>query len=214
MADPSDYFILSIPTHDGRAVPKSIMDLMSVAAILKRQFLLNVQTGTGIANTRQKCTDTVKTSFPDEKNVYIFWLDSDILLMENPKKIADYIVEAENRGLSFTTNYLGIDSYTGKTFNTAMKGDTENYAEYYTDKELKNAKPFELKCAYSGFGIGYIKTPLDYKFKTIGHEQEDFLFFKDNKTIDLRYVPISNVHIKTVNLVFDHTNFEALSSSD
>lgn len=67
MENSSDYFILSMPTNDGRAVPKSIMDLISVAAILKRKFLLNVQTGTGLANTRQKCTDAIKEMFPGKK---------------------------------------------------------------------------------------------------------------------------------------------------
>lgn len=204
MAKSTEYFILSMPTHDGRGIPKSVMDMMGVAAILKRKFLLNVQTGTGVANTRQKCIDAIKERFPDEKEAYMFWLDSDMVLIDDPKKIADYIVEAERKNVSFTTNCRSIERDTGRVSNTIAKGEID-HAERYTDNELRGAKPFEMKCAYSGMAVCYIKTPLDYKFRTVDHFLEDFLFFKDNPTVDLRYVPISNIHIKTINLAFDNT---------
>ncbi|MDE1871286.1 MAG: hypothetical protein KGI06_03535 [Candidatus Micrarchaeota archaeon] len=203
MAKSGECLILSMPTHDGRAVPKSVMDLMGVASILKRRFLLNAQTGTGLANTRQKCIDAIREMFPGENEAYMFWLDSDMVLMEDPKRIAGYITEAERIGASFTTNCRSIDGNTGKISNTIVKGDPGNY-EAYTDEELRNAKPLETRCAYSGLAVCYIKTPLDYRFRTEGHDLEDFLFFKDNR-IDLKYAPISNMHIKSINLSFDHT---------
>ncbi|MEM3839295.1 MAG: hypothetical protein QXF01_01810 [Candidatus Micrarchaeaceae archaeon] len=66
----------------------------------------------------------------------------------------------------------------------------------YTDDELRSAKPFELKRAYSGLGLCYVKAPLDYAFRAEGQAGEDRLFFTDNHEIDLRYVPIPNYHIK------------------
>jgi hypothetical protein len=198
MNNSKDYLILSIPTHDGRAVPKSIMDIMTVSTVLDRKFVLNVQTGTGLANTRQKCTEVIKELFSEEDHVYTFWLDSDITIT-NPNKIAEFVVEAERLGVSFTANYQGMDSNTGQRWNTVKK----RYPESYTDEELRKSKPFELKCAYSGLGLCYIKTPLNYKFRTEGHTLEDRLFFEDNKQIDLRYVPIPNSHSKQIDINAD-----------
>lgn len=188
-----DYFILSVPTQDSRAVPKSIMDLMTVSEVLKRKFVLNVQNGTGVANVRQKCIDTIKKMFPNEKFVYTFWLDSDIVITY-PNKVADFIIEAEKLGVSFTGNYHALKDNTGEVHNTVWKNGTQPY----TNEELDTAKPFDLKVYASGLGLCYIKTPLNYEFRTEGHKGEDYLFLQDNPEIDLRYVPIPNYHIKTV----------------
>ncbi len=193
MESPSECFIVSIPTHDNRAVPKSVMDLMTVSMALNRKLVLNVQTGTGITNGRQKCINMVKERFPNEKHIYMFWLDSDICITY-PNQIAEFVREAEKSGLSFTANYRVIDNNTRHIWNTVKKESTESF----TDEELKGAKPFELKCAYAGLGLCYIRTPLDYTFRTEGQTGEDRLFFKENKGIDLRYVPIPNYHMKTV----------------
>lgn len=194
MPKSSDFFILSIASHDNRAVAKSITDLMNVATLLERPFLLNIQGGTGITNARTKCLETLKGQFPNEDSVYTFWLDSDIVITENPQNIANLIKEAEKLGVSFTANYRVIDNIANQMWNVVAN----KYPNHYTDDELANAKPFELKCEYSGLGLCYIKTPLNYKFRMEGHDLEDLFFFKDNPSIDLRYAPISNVHMKTV----------------
>jgi hypothetical protein len=194
MAKSSDFFILSIVSHDNRVVAKSLADMMNVAAMLKRSFLLNVQSGTGITNSRTKCLEALKKQFHEEKSVYTFWMDSDIVLTEDPAKIVEYILEAEKTGASFTGNYHVIDNETNQMWNVVGK----EYPNHYTEEELKSATPFSLKCGYSGMGLCYVKSPVDYNFRTEGHDLEDMFFFKDNKDIDLRYVPISNVHIKSV----------------
>lgn len=193
MPNPSEYFILSIISHDNRAVAKSIAAMMSVSIILKRQFVLNMQTGTGIANARTKCLESIKKQFPNEDSVYTFWLDSDIIINEKPEVIAQYILDAEKKGVSFTGSYHVVDNTTSQKWNVVGK----QYPKHYTDDELKSAKPFELKAEYSGLGLCYIKTPLSYKFRTEEHEGEDTFFYRDNK-VDLWYVPISNSHMKTM----------------
>ncbi len=193
MDSPSECFIVSIPTPDNRAVPKSVMDLTTVATALNRKLILNVQTASGIANGRQKCLNAIRDLFPGEESAYTFWLDSDICITY-PNQIADFVLEAERSGLSFTANYHAIDNNTGKIWNTVKKSGEESY----TDDELKAAKPFELRCAYAGLGLCYVKAPLSYRFRTEGHVLEDHLFFKENPGIDLRYVPIPNYHMKTV----------------
>ncbi len=198
MAGPSDFFILSIITHDNRAVAKSVIDLKIVSEILGRHFVLNVQSGTGITNARTKCLDAIKAQFPGENSAYTFWLDSDIILNESPQTIAGYIKEAESRGISFTGNYRIVDNVTSKQWNVVAPSLTSS--AHYTDEQLAAASPFDLKCAFSGLGLCYMKMPLNYKFRQIGHELEDLLFFKDNQDIDLRYVPIANYHMKVVNL--------------
>src|SRR5271170_2466667 len=110
MPNPSDFFFVSIITKDERAVAKSIANLMSVSIILKRQFALNVGTGTGIASARTRCLEALKQQFPNEDSVYTFWLDSDILITESPMTIASYIQEAETKGVSFTANYHVVNT--------------------------------------------------------------------------------------------------------
>lgn len=193
MPDPSDFLLVSIITRDERAVAKSIANLMSVSIILNRQFALNTGTGTGIANARTRCLEALKRQFPDQESIYTFWLDSDILITENPMTIANYIKQAEEQKVSFTANYHVAVSPSEK-WNVVVK---EDMSRPYTDEELASAKPFELKAGLSGLGLCYLKTPLGYKFRDMGYELEDSFFFKDNAAaMDLRYVPISNQHIK------------------
>lgn len=169
------------------------MDLMTVSMVLKRKFILNVQSGSSVAGVRQKCLDAIRNMFPNERHVYIFWLDSDMIITD-PSKISDFIKEAEKTNVSFTANYHAIDYSTGRIWNTLWK----NESEPYTNKELEAAKPLELKVHNSGLAICYIRMPLDYKFRTESQKGEDYLFFKDNADLDLRYAPIPNYHIKTV----------------
>jgi hypothetical protein len=199
--DISDYFILSIATHDGRAIPKSVVDMKHMCEVfLKRKFILNLGTGTGLANTRQKCMDGLKALIPNEEYAYTFWLDSDITINESLESIAKYIIDAEKLGVSFTANYKGIDASTGEIWNTVWK----DYPVYYTDEELRNANPLELKCWGSGLGLSYIKMPIKYEFREQGHYLEDYLLFKDNPKIDLRYARISNTHHKSIHLNSDN----------
>jgi hypothetical protein len=196
MSSSSDFFTVSIIARDERAVAKSIANLMSVSIILKRQFGLNVGTGTGVASARTRCLEALKKQFPEEGSAYTFWLDSDILITESPMKIAEYVKEAEERGVSFTANYHVVNT-SNERWNVAGRADG---ARPYNDDELENAKPFELKVGFSGLGLCYIKMPLDYKFRDVGYELEDSFFFKDNPSLDLRYVPISNSHLKLVHI--------------
>ena len=198
MPDSSDFFILSIVTHDSRAIAKSVVDLKIVSEVLGRHFVLNVQSGTGITNARTKCLKAIKDQFPDEDMAYTFWLDSDIILNESPRNIAEYVREAERLGVSFTGNYRIIDNVTNKKWNVVAPSLTSS--AHYTDEQLAAAKPFELRCAFSGLGLCYMKMPLDYRFRQEGQELEDFFFFKDNPDMNLRYVPISNYHMKSVPL--------------
>ena len=196
MENPSDYFVVSIISHDNRAVAKSIADLGAVANILGRRFILNMQIGTGIPPARQRCLDAIKKFFPDQKEAYTLWIDSDIILNDNPDTIAKYITEAEQRGVSFTANYRTIDVLANRMWNVAGP----EWGKHYTDDELKNAKPFDLKCGNSGLGLCYLKMPLDYKFRMTHNEGEDEIFFRENPSLDVRYVPITNLHMKTVYL--------------
>jgi hypothetical protein len=195
MDDLSELFIVSIPTHDERTVGKSLVCLMSVSAILGRKFLPNIQFGTNVSNVRTKCVDAIRKAFPNKEWAYMFWIDSDIIINEDPAVIAKYVLEAEKSGVSFTGNYKAMDMQTKDSWNIAVKNE-----EPYTDNELGSAKPFELKCKSAGLGLCYIKTPLNYSFRDDGHDLEDLLFFKDNPQIDLRYVPIKNSHIKSTHL--------------
>lgn len=194
ITDLQENFILSIPAYDERAVPKSILVFKEVADILHRTFALNVQSSSSVAITRQKCLTEIRRLMPNAKEAYTFWLDSDIHITEEPEKIAEYIVEAEKMNVSFTGNYIIVDNNVRNVWNVITKKDKI----HYTPEELLSAKAFELKCEKSGLGLCYIKTPIDYEFRTTGRISEDDFFYEDNPQLDLRYVPIANYHIKTI----------------
>jgi hypothetical protein len=195
----SDLFIISIPTHDNRAVPKSVETLIGAAKILGRPHFLNVQQGTGLANTRNKCLQGIRERLPAGTGfAYTFWLDSDIAIEEPAEAIADYVRQAERDGLSFTGSYcVTIDQ--SKRVSTSVYNQS---SVSYDPGELHAAKPFGLRITHAGLGLCYIRMPLAYEFRTQGNDLEDLLFFRDNPEIDARYVPISNFHLKTVLLPF------------
>lgn len=212
--DPSKYFIITICTHDKRANAKGLENLFLTAMELanrgvKDHVFLNISIGSGLANTRTQALDQLRSIFKGDE-IWTFWLDSDISIGEKPENIANYVIEAEKTGLSFAgaTRTL-IANFQDEKFRTNAfkdltvdeKGKVEDVM--YTDEELINAKPFELKLRGSGLALCYIKTPLDYVFHTEGHCMEDSNFYNDLRDkIDLRYCHIDNGHDKTVELDF------------
>ncbi len=190
----SDLFIVAIASPDNRAVARSVATLVTVSQLLNRPFMLNVQSGTGITNARTMGLEALRKQFPQDKEAYLFWLDSDITIDESPQAIADLIREAERLGVSFTASYHVVDNASKQTWSVVGK----KYPYHYTDEELSRARPFELKCEYSGLGLCYKKTPLDYRFRMEGHDLEDLFFFRDNPGIDMRYAPIANRHMKAM----------------
>jgi hypothetical protein len=172
--------------------------LIEVADVLRRPHFLNDKQGTGLANTRNKCMAGIREKVGGGEYAYTFWLDSDILIDEPAQTIADYVIEAEKQDVSFTGSYC-------LSISQSLRVSTSVYNERsvsYNPEELHSVKPFELKVMHSGLGLCYIKMPLAYEFRTQGNELEDLLFFRDNPTLDVRYVPISNSHIKMVGLPF------------
>jgi hypothetical protein len=189
-----DCFIVVIPSNDKKAIIDSVEKLMYTSLILKRPLLRLSVTATGLANVRQSALDQLREIFPDEKEVYVFWCDSDVLLDEMPEQIAKYVLEAEKRNVSFSANYMGLTG--NESYSTVFPySETGEKLNYIPKEELAKHKPFELRIGHAGLGLCYVKTPLNYQFWTKAHQLDDYAFFTDNN-IELYYVPIKNRHQK------------------
>jgi len=197
---PEKPFIVSIASRDGSAMPDSIATLKDVAEILKRPFVRNFGHGTGLAATRNACMAKLREASPGAKELYVFWLDSDIVIEEDPATIAKYVLEAEEKGVSFTGAYCSLNPDTHEMGFSVSDQDGLTLSQ----EKLKEyaSEPFRLRCKYSGLGLCYLKMPMDYTFRTSGMELEDRLFLIDNPQVDVRYVPIANIHNKLIRLRF------------
>jgi hypothetical protein len=197
--DAKGEFICVIPSTNTRAMIDSVEKMLLVSMILNRQYIRLSSTGTGLANVRSLAMEDLRRIYPDEKERYIFWLDSDIMIDEDAGVIAQHVLEAEKRGVSFSANYMGMASDNAVYPTVFPYSATKERLGAIQSAELKKYKPFELRLGHAGLGLAYIKTPLDFVFHTRGTELDDYLFYTKND-IDLRYVPIKNRHQKLLML--------------
>jgi hypothetical protein len=193
----NSYINVGIPTRDSRAVIQSISTIIETALFLKRDIKWRVSQSGFIILGRNDILKQVKTEFPEKTHDWILWLDDDIIITEDYRRLSYLITEAEKRNLSWGTNV--------KIFVNTKPGEqaVSNYIQppgggkSYSEEELFGAKDFELKVARSGLALGYIYTPLDYKFHWT-EAGEDINFFLENKEIDLRYCRLRNLHQKSI----------------
>jgi hypothetical protein len=201
--NPEDFLIVSMPTPYYDVKLPSVTALETAAYHLGRKLYWNAIVGGPLILARNMEIKSLKDF--SEKNgwtrswLWSFHLDSDVLIKEDQGlRIAQLILKAEEMGYSFTSEYsLVAQDANGVMFHSVFK----NYEENYSRKELAAAKDFELKVYYSGLGLCYLKTPLEYTFR-FDNRGEDFHFFEDQQ-LDLRYARIDNVHYKTVPLSND-----------
>jgi hypothetical protein len=190
---------IAIPTRDFRAGIASIIRLVEVGIGLnprmEKPLDWNVTLGGFVVQTRTKLLEDLKRKYPDKKDIWLLWLDDDIIIDDATERIVHLIQQAEAYGLSFVSNVRTLmPTKDGSTKGNIFKNDHE----VYSNSELNLAGDFELKVHQAGLALAYIKTPLDYKFRW-DDKGEDVNFFRDNADkIDLRYCCINNVHYKGI----------------
>lgn len=187
----NENFYIGCPTRDDRAEISSISILTTVAYLLKRNPVFIVQRATGLANVRNRIMDRLRKYEPNRKTQYIFWIDDDVGIDVPAGFLAEQILEAERRNISFSGAYHIFKD--NALSNTAFKNFKEGT---YSDKELENSRPFDLRLAHTGLGLAYIDMPFDYVFHTEGYKVEDYCFFEDNPEIEVWYLHIPNRHYK------------------
>ena len=199
-----DEFIVTICSVDRRSNITSQEFLYNVAFHLfqmglKKSIYFNKAYGLGLPMVRTSALEKARLRYPDEKEAWMLWFDSDIEIHDDPRRMAEAIAYAEANNLAF-----GFDvKCTMVDDNWNLRSNCfKEWERPYTDQELyfNGAEDFELKLGHTGMGSCYVKTPLDYKFHATGGEGEDTNFWKDNKDIDCRFVSIDNEHFKTIGI--------------
>lgn len=191
-------FNVVICTRDSRVPINSIMNLMQAAILLGRQLHLIIASTTGLAAVRNLALKKLKESYPDDPAPWAFWLDDDVFIYDDGKRIAQLVLEAETRGLPWVADYHRISDQE----TLAIKGVTSKTEfEIYHEDELEAAKDFDLKVWLGGFGCCYLKIPTDYKFHTHGSRLEDDLFFEElGRKQEIRFCRVKARHQKLVQI--------------
>ncbi len=74
---PKDLLIVTIPTHDMRAVVQSLIELGVVSQLLQRPIHFVVSEGSNIPRARNTILQRVQHTFPHQDAMWVLWLDSD-----------------------------------------------------------------------------------------------------------------------------------------
>ncbi|PSR20187.1 MAG: hypothetical protein C7B45_16125 [Sulfobacillus acidophilus] len=75
--------IVGLPTHDQRAVVRSLIELTSSGNLLKRPVHFVLGGGSNIPRARNVVLEQLRMMFPAEDALWVLWLDSDIDVLPN-----------------------------------------------------------------------------------------------------------------------------------
>ncbi len=179
---PSNHLIVGIPTHDGRAMINSCMELVALGGVMRRVTKLMLGEAGNIPRARNIVMDEVRKELNRETGIaWVLWLDSDILLpTRSHLAIANAIQWSEQTGKAWVANYK-----MGNNKNVLLKQRDLYVAEHYTDEELNNLPPY-AEVAMSGFGLAYLPMDLSYLFHA-DRWGEDVHFFNDHPNLKVHY---------------------------
>lgn len=101
----------------------------------------------------------------------MLWLDSDIMIMNEPDQLAAILKDADKKDI----NILGLYNLTdGRTSATGIDGKN-------TIEPTVGDNPTYIPALFGGLGFYYGRTPLDYMFHEEFGAGEDYNFFIENK---------------------------------
>ena len=188
------YIPMITPTRDNLVDDQLTLNLISIAQMLKKEYVRVTATASTIHIARTEGFKLLKRAiagmgYPDTNTLRGFMVDSDIRwdASEN-EKIAQEVRKADQEGYSFVVPYRIRD-------NTSLLSPTVDtdpvvyhaipIAVYFA--EWKNYQPADV----AGLGFYYGDLPLDYQFRFTEYG-EDMNFFLDNR--------IKPKVVKTINL--------------
>lgn len=175
-----DPTFIAFPTHDGRMVIHSLVELIKLSNLLPGGIELFTAEGGNIPRTRNMVMDQIRskrTSLPDP--CWVLWVDSDILFADGTaEKIAKYCLQSQETGVGWTAHYKMADGTT-----TVMKNRGVFNAEHYTPDELYSI-PDGTRVGMAGFGLTYLPMPIEYVFHA-DSAGEDIHFWVDNPQVQV-----------------------------
>ncbi len=191
---PTTPLLVGIPTHDGRAMINSCMELVLLGNVMQSVMKLMVGEAGNIPRARNIVMDEVRKELNRGTGLaWVLWLDSDIVLTPGShQSIAHAMRWSHQTGNAWVANYR-----MGNHQNVLLKQRDLYLSEHYTDEELTNLPPF-AEVAMSGFGLVYLPMDLTYLFHA-DRWGEDVYFFMDHPNLKIYYAnEIVIQHKKTV----------------
>jgi len=198
-----DYFIVLIPTRDGKAFIDMVDLLEKVGYALGRETLIVNCDGTTYWDARNNCIEKLRKALriygisTVKGTAKILWCDSDLLIDEPLDKLVGYFMDSDKTGIPFAANYK--TTFPGGVVNTVMLPTGDGNYKTLTDSELDVLKYGVNRTGMvAGLGFYYGFVPLDYQYHVYPpYKTEDICFYIDNK-VEFRLVPIKLLHNKNV----------------
>jgi hypothetical protein len=169
-----DKFYIAIPTPNLTTNGLSLMRAIYTALFLGREPSVTFSDSSTICTARTSCVETIKKISGHEVE-RVLWLDSDIMIMNEPSELKQVIEEADKNKYNISGFYNLRDK----------RGSITGLDKQNIDKEKFNSLNQYDKLLFSGLGFYYGDTPLNYQFKESFNRGEDYNFFIDNN-IELR----------------------------
>ncbi len=182
---------IAIPSTDGRVHIQTAITLHAVRALLGRPVQWMLPETSGISKCRNLVLDGARGLNPDLTHGWMLWLDSDMVVPgEFARTLADDIVEAEQRGLSWCANYPMANGQ-----SVLMRPD----GEHYTAAELL-ALPMWAPLGWGALGLAYVDMPFGYRFHEDSRGEDAYLH--DEASIQFHFARnLKAVHHKAQHLV-------------
>jgi hypothetical protein len=172
---------VAIPTHDGRAVVHSLIELASLSQLLGGVRVVTGE-GSNIPRTRNLLMDLIRQATPPPPNpAWVLWIDSDILLpLGTANIVAKYIDTAIKTERPWLANYFMANGQ-----SVLMKDRTLVHARHYSREELA-ALPDWAEIGMGGFGFAFLPMSLDYEFHA-DKAGEDIHFWLDHPHLTVHF---------------------------
>lgn len=188
----SEVLLVGLPTHDGRAVISSLVELTGLGRLLGGPIRILTGEGGNIPRARNYVMEQARRE-STSKYEWILWMDSDIVLSPGGNvHIAAAIEWSKRTGKGWVAHYRMADGR-----SCLMRERQLMDPHHYTLQEL-GALPEWSEIGMAGMGLAFLRMDLSYVFRAdvVG---EDINFFLDHPDMTIHYAKRINLgHRKTV----------------
>lgn len=175
-----DKFFIAIPTPTLATNGVSLMKAIYAALFLGKEPSVTFSDSSTICAARTACLQNIR-KLTDKKSERILWLDSDIIIMNEPNELRDILKEADDKDY----NICGFYNLRDK------RGSINDFGFKNIDSDAFKKMEQYSKVMFAGLGFYYGYTPIDYQFHESFNRGEDFNFYTENNItlrIDKRLV--------------------------
>ncbi len=163
-----------IPTRDSMAVVPTILRAAAIHALLGVEGGLTYTELGNIPRARNALAHDLRRTLGRDR-AWVLWVDSDILLPEDPGLLLDAIRWSWRTGLAWTAHYAMTD---GRSHMMRGRGLDPQVAANFTAAEVAELEEWH-PIPQCGFGCLFLPMDLTYEFRS-NTAGEDVLYWMDH----------------------------------